>query len=57
MRLKEIPAEGMFDPNLHEAVMQEAAEGAESGAILAVFQKGYQVNDRIIRHSMVKVAQ
>ena len=55
--LKEIPAEGMFDPNLHEAVMQEAAEGAESGAILAVFQKGYQVNDRIIRHSMVKVAQ
>ena len=55
--LKEIPAEGMFDPNLHEAVMQEAAEGAESGSILAVFQKGYQVNDRIIRHSMVKVAQ
>ena len=55
--LKEIPAEGMFDPNLHEAVMQEAAEGAESGAILAVFQKGYQLNDRIIRHSMVKVAQ
>ena len=55
--LKEIPAEGMFDPNLHEAVMQEAAEGAESGAILAVFQKGYQVNDRIIRHSVVKVAQ
>ena len=55
--LKEIPAEGMFDPNLHEAVMQEAAEGAESGAILAVFQKGYQVNVRIIRHSMVKVAQ
>ena len=55
--VKEIPAEGMFDPNLHEAVMQEAAEGAESGAILAVFQKGYQVNDRIIRHSMVKVAQ
>lgn len=55
--LKEVPAEGMFDPNLHEAVMQEAAEGAESGAILAVFQKGYQVNDRIIRHSMVKVAQ
>lgn len=55
--LKEIPAEGMFDPNLHEAVIQEAAEGAESGAILAVFQKGYQVNDRIIRHSMVKVAQ
>lgn len=55
--LKEIPADGMFDPNLHEAVMQEACEGACSGSIAEVFQKGYQVNERIIRHSMVKVAQ
>lgn len=55
--LSQVPAEGVFDPNLHEAVMQEEAEGAESGAILEVFQKGYQVNDRIIRHSMVKVAK
>ena len=37
--------------------MQEEAEGAESGTILAVFQKGYKVKDRIIRHSMVKVAK
>ena len=55
--LKEVPADGQFDPNLHEAVMQEEVEGMESGKILQVFQKGYQVNDRIIRHSMVKVAK
>ena len=55
--LTEIPADGKFDPNLHDAVMQEAAEGKETGDILAVLQKGYQVGDRIIRHSMVKVAE
>jgi len=55
--MSEIEADGKFDPNVHEAVMQEAADGKESGDILAVFQKGYRVGDRIIRHSMVKVAQ
>lgn len=55
--LSEIEATGKFDPNLHEAVMQEAVEGKESGEIIAVFQKGYRVGDRIIRHSMVKVAE
>lgn len=57
MELSEIDTSGKFDPNLHEAVMQEAAEGKESGEIIAVFQKGYRVGDRIIRHSMVKVAE
>ena len=55
--MQEIEADGKFDPNLHNAVMQEKAEGKESGDILAVFQKGYRVGDRIIRHSMVKVAE
>ena len=55
--LEEIPAEGAFNADLHNAVMQEEAEGTESGTILAVFQKGYKVKDRIIRHSMVKVAK
>ena len=55
--MEEIPAEGAFNADLHEAVMQEEAEGRESGAILAVFQKGYKVKDRIVRHSMVKVAK
>jgi len=52
-----IDTNGLFDPALHEAVMQESVEGKESGEIIAVMQKGYQVGDRIIRHSMVKVAE
>lgn len=55
--LEEIPAEGQFDPNFHEAVLQEEAEGVNSGDILMTLQKGYKVNERIIRHSMVKVAK
>ena len=55
--LSEIEADGKFDPELHEAVMQQESEGSESGAILQVLQKGYKVKDRIIRHSMVSVAK
>ena len=53
--MEEIEAEGAFDPNLHEAVMKDSVEGVESGMITAVFQKGYRVKGRIIRHTMVKV--
>ena len=55
--LTEVETDGSFDPNLHEAVMQEPAEGVESGKITAVFRKGYRVGNKIIRHSMVKVAE
>ncbi len=55
--LAQIEAEGAFDANLHNAVMAEEAEGKESGTILAVLQKGYRMGDKIIRHSMVKVAK
>lgn len=55
--LKEIEADGQFDPEFHEAVLQGEAEGKAEGDILEVLQKGYQVKDRIIRHSMVKVAK
>ncbi len=55
--LEEIKAEGQFDPELHDAVMQEENDEKESGEIIDVFQKGYKVKNRIIRHSMVKVAK
>ena len=55
--LEEIPSDGAFDPNFHEAVIQEDKEGANSGDIIETLQKGYKVKDRIIRHSMVKVAK
>ena len=55
----EIEAEGKtFDPNFHNAVMTEAAaEGVESGTVTKVFQKGYTLNGKVIRPSMVAVAQ
>ena len=52
----EIESEGKFDPNLHNAVLSETAEGVESETILAVLQKGYRMGDKILRHSMVKVS-
>lgn len=55
--LAEIEAEGKFDPNLHNAVLSEAADGMESETILAVLQKGYKMGDKILRHSMVKVSE
>lgn len=53
--MEEIEAEGQFDPNLHEAVMQDNESEAESGTITAVLQKGFRVKGKIIRHTMVKV--
>ncbi len=55
--LSEICADGKFDPELHQAVMQEEVEGKDEGDVAEVLQKGYKVKDRIIRHSMVKVAK
>ena len=55
--LEEIESDCKFDPNKHEAVMREKTEGKESGEIVVVFQKGYRMGDKIIRHCMVKVAE
>ncbi len=56
--VKEIPALGeTFDPNIHNAVLREQTEDADmDGKITEVFQKGYQIGDKILRHSVVKVA-
>lgn len=45
-----------FNPLFHEAVMQVEQEGAEPGTVVEEFKKGYRRGDRVIRHSMVKVA-
>lgn len=44
-----------FDPNLHNAVMQEESEEYGSGVICKELQKGYKYKDTVIRHSMVSV--
>lgn len=44
-----------FDPQFHNAVMNTEEGEGESGTVVEELQKGYMINDRIIRHSMVKV--
>lgn len=54
--LQVIAAEGeAFDPNFHQAVMQEQDADKESGVVLRELQKGYQLKDRVLRPSMVSV--
>jgi molecular chaperone GrpE len=54
--LKEIEAEDKeFDPNVHNAVMTESIEDKEDGIITKVLQKGYKLNDKVVRPSMVAV--
>lgn len=46
-----------FDPNYHHAVLMEEVEGHEKNIIVGVLQKGYTLNDKVIRPSMVRVSQ
>ena len=46
-----------FDPYAHEALLTEAAEGKEKNAILEVLQKGYTLNNKVLRTVKVKVAK
>lgn len=56
--LKEIECLGeSFDPKYHHAVFMEKVEETEEGTILEVLQKGYMLKDKVIRPSMVKVAE
>ncbi|WP_430534276.1 nucleotide exchange factor GrpE [Listeria rocourtiae] len=56
--IEEIPALGeQFDPNFHQAVMQDSDDSKESNEITMELQKGYKLKDRVIRPSMVKVNQ
>ena len=44
-----------FDPQLHNAISMVDSDELESGQIAAVFQTGYKIGDKIIRHAMVQV--
>lgn len=55
--LAEVPALGRpFDPTVHEAVLREETAEALPGTVLEVFQKGYLLNERLLRPALVKVA-
>lgn len=45
-----------FDPNLHEAVVHEPTTDHPDNTVIAELQRGYRLNDRVLRPSMVKVA-
>lgn len=54
--LEQIDAKDVaFDPNFHQAVMQEQDDSQEAGIVLQELQKGYKLKDRVLRPSMVKV--
>ena len=59
LRVEEIEVLGKpFDPNLMNAVQQvPAQEGQESGTVVTVYQKGYKLGDKIVRHATVVVAE
>ena len=55
--IEEIPALGeKFDPNCHNAVMHVDDDSVEDNTIVEVFQTGFRSGDKIVRFSMVKVA-
>ena len=54
--VEEIDATGEFDPNYHQAVMHIEDENFGANSIAEVFQKGYKRGDKIIRYTVVKVA-
>ncbi|MGD1853485.1 MAG: nucleotide exchange factor GrpE [Leptolyngbyaceae cyanobacterium] len=45
-----------FDPNLHEAVMREPTDDYAEGTVIEELVRGYVLEERVLRHAMVKVA-
>ncbi len=45
-----------FDPNFHQAMMQEETDGYPENTVITELQKGYMIHDRLLRPSMVVVA-
>ncbi len=54
--VEEIITEEGFDPNMHQAVMHIQDENFGENQVAEVFMKGYKRGDKVIRHSVVKVA-
>lgn len=54
--IEEIPVDKGFDPNFHNAIMHVEDDSYGKNEIVEVFQKGYKKGNKVLRHSMVKVA-
>ena len=56
--MKDFTAVGQpFDPNKHEAVMEQPTGDYDPGHVVAELQKGYLLNDRLVRPAKVAVAK
>jgi molecular chaperone GrpE len=55
--LVEIATDGPFDPHVHEAMLTQPKEGAKSGSVLDVLQRGYRLGDKVVRPARVIVAE
>jgi len=51
------PTGEKFDPNLHEALSAQPADGVESGVVVETMQKGYRIGEQLIRPARVVVAE
>ncbi|WP_423236492.1 nucleotide exchange factor GrpE [Clostridium massiliodielmoense] len=54
--IEELPSEGEFDPNYHNAIMHIEDSNYGKNEVVEVFQKGFKREDKVLRFSMVKVA-
>jgi molecular chaperone GrpE len=55
--VREIDTSGQFDPHVHEALLAQPVEDADSGTVVDVVQKGYTLGDRVVRPARVIVAE
>jgi len=55
--VEEIPADGPFDPHVHEALMTQPTEGVEPGHVAHVIQRGYRIGDAVLRPARVVVSE
>ena len=55
--VEEVPVDGLFDPNLHDAVAQEDCNAGEEGRILRVIRRGFKLRDRLLRPASVVVSK
>ncbi len=55
--VEEIPTNGPFDPNHHDAVAQEECSEGEEGRILKVTRRGFRLRDRLLRPASVVVSK
>ena len=51
------PVEQVFDPEKHQAMSMQVVEGVPANQVIAVMQKGYELNGRLIRPAMVMVSK